>query len=167
MESSIFDDLIIVKRSGQRVSFNGAKIAIAIKKAFDSVYDDYDEKNVNKIYSLVLNNISENYSDRKTINVEDIQDIIENVLKEQNFTHVYSSFNEYRLRRSASREAFDKRQHHKFVRATEKLILTVGEEDGRDPTDQLHAFGKTISEEFSKAYLLDSKYVRNHDEANI
>ena len=44
MERDIFNDIIVVKRSGQRVSFNDAKVAIAIKKGFDSVYEDYDEK---------------------------------------------------------------------------------------------------------------------------
>ena len=37
MENNLTSDLIVVKRSGQRVSFNGAKIALAIKKGFDSV----------------------------------------------------------------------------------------------------------------------------------
>lgn len=167
MESSIIDELVIVKRSGQRVSFNGTKIAIAIKKAFDSVYDDYNEENVNKVYSDVLKYIISNYSDRKTINVEDIQDIIENTLKQNNFIEVYYSFNNYRLKRRASRELFDRKQQHKFVRATEKLVLKAQDEMHSNPTEQLLSFGKTISEEFSKAYLLDSKYVRSHDEGII
>ncbi len=167
MDNSIFDELVIVKRSGQRVSFNGSKIAIAIKKAFDSVYQNYDTENVNKVYSNVLKYISSNYSDRKTINVEDIQDIIENTLKKDNFNEVYYSFNNYRLKRKASREIFDRKQQHKFVRATEKLVLRAQDESNSNPIEQLLSFGKTISLEFSKAYLLDSKYVRNHDEGNI
>ena len=50
MKEEVFNDLVVVKRSGQRVSFNGHKIAIAIKKGFDSVYEEYDEKEVNKVY---------------------------------------------------------------------------------------------------------------------
>ena len=53
MEKDLFNDIVVVKRSGQRVNFNDAKIAIAIKKGFDSVYDDYDEKNVNKVKETV------------------------------------------------------------------------------------------------------------------
>ena len=49
MEQNAVDNLIVVKRSGQRVPFNGAKVAIAIKKGFDSVYEEYDEKQVNKV----------------------------------------------------------------------------------------------------------------------
>lgn len=32
MEKDFLDDLVVVKRSGQRVSFNDAKIALAVKK---------------------------------------------------------------------------------------------------------------------------------------
>ena len=167
MESNVFNELIVVKRSGQRVTFNPTKIAIAIKKAFDSVYNNYDSNDVNRAYSGVLDYISNNYQERKTINVEDIQDIIENVLKEQKFTLVYTSFNNYRLKRAASRELFDRKQQHKFVKATEKLVLTAQDENSSKPMDVLFNFGKTISNEFSKAYLIDSKYVRNHEEGNI
>jgi len=71
-------ELVVVKRSGQRISFNGTKIAVAIKHGFDNIREN-NEEDVNKVYSKVLEYISSNYSDRKTINVEDIQDIIENI----------------------------------------------------------------------------------------
>ena len=57
MERDFFNDIVVVKRSGQRVDFKDAKIAIAIKKGFDSVYDDYDEKNVNKVKEKVLGDL--------------------------------------------------------------------------------------------------------------
>lgn len=166
MESNVFNELVVVKRSGQRVPFNGTKIAIAIKKAFDSVYEEHSEDNVNKIYSIVLKYIIDNYGERKTITVEAIQDIIEYILKQEKYLDVYNSFNSYRLRRTASREVFDKKQQHKFVKATEKLISNVEDEE-INPFDLLFKFGKTISNEFTKAYLIDSKYVRGHEEGNI
>ena len=81
MEREFFNDIIVVKRSGQRVSFNPTKVAIAVKKGFDSVYEEYDEKLVNKVKEKVLDYIEKEYKDRKTIGVEDVQDIIEEVLK--------------------------------------------------------------------------------------
>ena len=54
----------------------------AIKKAFDNVDVDISLKKVNKVYEDVLCYIKNNYATRKTINVEDIQDIIETKLKE-------------------------------------------------------------------------------------
>ena len=54
MEKDFFDEIVVVKRSGQRVNFNDAKVAIAVKKGFDSVYEEYDEKLVNKVKEKVL-----------------------------------------------------------------------------------------------------------------
>lgn len=164
---NLLQELVVVKRSGQRISFNKNKIAIAIKQAFDTVYKDNNEEKVNLVYSKVLDYIENNYSDRKTINVEDIQDIIENVLKEQKFTEVYIAFSDYRTKRAASRDIFDRKQQHKFVRATEKLVHAANDDANSNPTELLLNFGKTISNEFSKAYLIDNKYIRNHNEGNI
>lgn len=161
------DNLIVVKRSGQRVTFNGAKIAVAIKYAFDSVYEKYDEKEVNKVYKEVLDYINSEYQNRKTINVEDIQDVIEKTLQRKSFTDVYLSFNEYRLRRAASREVFSVKQQHKFVKGIEKIGLTVKNSKDDKPIDLLYNFGKIISKEFTNAYLLDSKYVRAEEEGII
>ena len=69
MEKDFFSDIVVVKRSGQRVGFNSTKVAIAIKKGFDSVYEDYDEKIVNNVKEKVLAYIEKNYKDRKTIGV--------------------------------------------------------------------------------------------------
>ena len=35
MKKDFFDDIVVVKRSGQRVSFNDTKVAIAVKKGFE------------------------------------------------------------------------------------------------------------------------------------
>ena len=78
-EKDFLDNLTVVKRSGQRVSFNDTKVALAIKKGFDSVYDEYDEKQVNKVKEKVLSYIEKNYKDRKTIGVEDVSDIIADI----------------------------------------------------------------------------------------
>ena len=167
MEKDILNDIVVVKRSGQRIPFNGTKIAVAIKYAFDNVYKNLEEDKVNDVYSSVLEFINKNYIDRKTINVEDIQDIIENTLKEKNYIDVYKAFSEYRIKRNASRDIFDRKQKHKFVKATEKLVKEASEGINNNPTDTLLNFGKTISNEFSKAYLIDSKYIRCHDDGSI
>ena len=177
MDRDFFNDIIVVKRSGQRVNFNPTKVAIAIKKGFDSVYEDYDEKNVNKVKEKVLDYIEKEYKDRKTIGVEDIQDVIEEVLKKLKYEEVYESYKDYRERRSASREAFVVKQQHKFVKAIESLGLKSAAEenakrenanvDGDGPMGTMLHFGSTVSKEFAKAYLMDAKYARAHDEGLI
>ena len=177
MERDFFNDIIVVKRSGQRVNFNTTKVAIAIKKGFDSVYEDYDEKLVNTVKEKVLDYIEKEYKDRKTIGVEDIQDIIEKILKKMKYDEVYESYKGYRERRAASRDAFVVKQQHKFVKAIESLGLkTAAEEnakrenanvDGDGPMGTMLHFGSTVSKEFAKAYLMDAKFARAHDEGLI
>ena len=177
MEKNILNDIVVVKRSGQRVSFNPTKVAIAIKKGFDSVYPEYDEKIVNKAKEKVLETIEKEYKDRKTIGVEDIQDVIENVLKKMKYEDVYASYKEYRDRRAASRDAFVGKQQHKFVKAIEALGLKSAAEenskrenanvDGDGPMGTMLHFGSTVSKEFAKAYLMDNKYAKAHDEGAI
>ena len=153
--STLFDNLIIVKRSGQRTSFQGEKIAIAIQKAFESVDIPYKDEDVNKVYEKVLAEIEKRYQDRKTINIENIQDSIEEVLKTKKFEDVYIAFSTYRNHRNASRKTFVIKQQHKFLKAIESLGLSNITEDNTTPQKLLEKFGSTISLEFAKAYLLD------------
>ena len=177
MEKDFFDEIVVVKRSGQRVSFSDTKVALAIKKGFDSVYEEYDEKEVNKVKEKVLDYIKKEYKDRKTIGIEDVSDAIEVILKKTKHEDVLESFKGYRERRAASREAFVVKQQHKFVKSIESLGLkSAGEEnskrenanvDGDGPMGTMLHFGSTVSREFAKAYLMDAKYSRSHDEGYI
>lgn len=169
MKRDIFDELIVVKRSGQRVNFNSYKIAIAIKSAYDNVYSDYNESEVNRVYEKVLDYIIHNFSDRKTINVEDIQDIIENTLKAEGKEDVYKAFSEYRQKRAESRKAFKIKQQHKFAKAMEKIADEdlIHSENNFTPDEILLKYGSTIMGEYSKAYLIDSKFMRAHEEGKI
>lgn len=162
MSTNVFDELVIVKRSGQRVAFNKAKIAIAIKKAFDSTYEDYDPNSINKIYANVLSFIEENYKERKTISVEDIQDIIENTLNDSKYQEAYLAFKEYRVKRAQSRDLFTTKQQHKFLKAMEFLASK-----DVNSFESILTFTSSISQEYSRAYLLDNKYTRGHDEGII
>lgn len=59
-------NLQVVKRNGKKVDFNGSKIALAIKKGFDSVNEideetgeklKYTTKDINVVYEGVLKRI--------------------------------------------------------------------------------------------------------------
>ena len=90
-------------------------------------------------------------------------------MKQSKFNDVYKSFNEYRLRRAESRKAFSIKQQHKFVKAIERIAkeYSSNEEQTAKPMDILLDFGKTVSSEFTKAYVLDSKSMRAHEEGYI
>lgn len=167
----IFDSLIVVKRSGQRTHFQGEKIALAIKKAFDSIDSSYKEEDVNKVYALVLKQIEKDYSDRKTIQIEDIQDLIELTLQKKGYHDVFLSFQNYREQRSASRKAFVTKQQHKFLKSIEALGFNDKEEriyqNEKSPNELLTKYGITIASGFAKAYLLETKTIRALDSGLI
>ena len=160
---NVLDEIVVVKRSGQRINFNGSKIAVAIKGAFDDVSNTYKLEEVNKVYESVLKYITSNYQTRRTINVEDIQDIIEQVLKKEN-KDVYDAFVRYRTRRAESRKVFSLKQQHKFVKVIEKVNNISSLET---PNNNLFKYGEIISREYIKSYILDNKYTRLHDEGRI
>ena len=54
--------LKVVKRNGKKVDFDGSKIAVAIKKGFDSLIREdeepkYNEKDIQKVYQHVMKTI--------------------------------------------------------------------------------------------------------------
>lgn len=179
------NDLLVVKREGKKVPFNGTKIAIAIKKGFDSINNDfeeskYDSKDIQKIYQGVLKKIDKEYIQKEEtkIKIEAIQDMIEDELNKQGYEDVYKSFSEYRERRTASRQMFsDEKKLHKFIKAIEALGLkSAGEEDikrenanvdGDTAMGTMLQYGSTVSKEFAKSYLMKPKFALAHDTGSI
>ena len=52
----------VVKRNGKKVEFDGTKVALAIKKGFDSILIEderkYSEKDIQKVYQAVIKKIA-------------------------------------------------------------------------------------------------------------
>ena len=64
--NEMLEKVTVIKRNGKKVPFDGAKIALAIKKGFDSVEVDDDEsekerkytsQDIQKVYQAVLKKI--------------------------------------------------------------------------------------------------------------
>ena len=173
----------VVKRDGKKVDFDASKIAIAIKKGFDSITDEndelvYDSKDANKVFTGVMNRIDKEYKDEEKIKIETIQDLIEEELQKKGYEDVYKSFSEYRDRRSKSRELFsDEKRAHKFFKTIEGLGLKSASEDdtkrenanvdGDTAMGTMLQFGSTVTKEFAKSYLMKKKYAEAHDNGDI
>lgn len=182
-------DLVVVKRDGKKVDFDCTKIALAIKKGFDSIISNsssdeeigekkYTEKDMHKVYETVLERIEKDYADAEKIKIEAIQDIIEDVLKQKHYEDVYESFSEYRERRNQSRKMFsDEKKLHKFLKVIEGLGLKSASEDdakrenanvdGNSAMGTMLHYGSTVSKEFAKAYLMKPKFAAAHDSGDI
>ena len=164
-------NIIVVKRDGKKVTFDGTKIAIAIKKGFDSIEEKYNEDDINKVYNKVIEEIENLNRDR--IKIEEIQDLIEQKLKECKYEDVYKSFSEYREKRSQSREIFfEEKRKHKFLKALEKLGLNTKESvdskvDAKNALKTVEAYGLTVSGEFTTSYLMKKKFSNEHENGDI
>ena len=86
-------NLTVIKRNGKKVDFDGAKIALAIKKGFDHVTvmngDDeeaiYTEKDIQIVYKEVISRIEKDFKNQEKIKIEQIQDLIEEALKKKGY----------------------------------------------------------------------------------
>ncbi len=158
-------NIIVIKRDGKKVGFNESKIAVAIKKGFDSLKnennDKYQEKDINKVYNLVIQKIIDTEKDK--IKIEEIQDMIEEVLRNNKYIDVYESFSTYRERRNQSRKLFfDEKKQHTFLKAIENLSTDTSAENEvpESITTSMGAmlkYGQAVSKEVSKSYFLKRK----------
>ena len=182
IEEEKLDYLTVIKRSGKKVQWNGTKIALAIKKSFDSLEKDeerhYSEKDVNKVYNAVIKRIEKEYKNEDKIKIENIQDLIESELQKQGYPDVYKAFADYRERRNISRQIFfGEKKQHKFLKALESLGLKSAHEenakrenanvDGDTAMGTMLQYGSTVSKEFAKAYLMKPKFAEAHDNGDI
>ena len=74
------ENLTVIKRNGKKVSFDETKIALSIKKGFDSVEVDvndddkerkYTTKDVQKVYQAVLKRLEKLSKDTDKIKIEE------------------------------------------------------------------------------------------------
>ena len=179
----LLENLKVLKRNGRKlVDFDGTKIAIAIKKGFDSVATEdevkYTEKDIQKVYHAVIKRIEKLARDNDKVKIEEIQDLIEDELKNKGYEDVCTSFAEYRERRNNSRKLFfDEKKTHKFLKSIEGLGLKTANEDdakrenanvdGDTAMGTMLQYGSTISKEFAKAYLMKTKFSEAHDDGDI
>ena len=182
IEEEKLDYLTVIKRSGKKVAWNGTKIALAIKKAFDSLEKDeenhYSEKDVNKVYNAVIKHIEKDDKNEEKVKIAAIQDLIEAELQKQGYPDVYKAFADYRERRNISRQVFfGEKKQHKFLKALESLGLKSASEvndkrenanvDGDTAMGTMLQYGSTVSKEFAKAYLMKPKFAEAHDNGDI
>ena len=179
------EPLMVIKRNGKKVEYNGSKIAIAIKKGFDSItkinelgeeVKVYSEKDINKVFVDVEADILKHYDEK--IKIEEIQDLIEKHLQKLGYEDVYKSFSECRERRNHSREVFfDDKKIHKFLKTIEGLGLKSADEDdtkrenanvdGDTAMGTMLQYGSTVSKEFAKSYLIKKRIADLHDAGDI
>ena len=185
--TELVSELTVIKRNGKKVNFDGAKIAIAIKKGFDatSTFNDegdkvvkYTEKDIQTVYKEVISKIEEDFLNTEKIKIEQIQDLIEDALNKMGYDDVHKTFTDYRERRNQSRRVFsDEKKIHKFLKTIEGLGLKSANEDnnkrenanvdGDSAMGTMLQYGSTVSKEFAKTYLMKTKFSEAHENGAI
>ena len=175
--SNMLSKIIVIKRDGKKAEFDTAKVVVAIKKGVDSVQTEnaniekYTEKDIYKIYNNVAKKIVDSKKDR--IKIDEIQDYIEEALKEDGYEDVYESFSNYRERRNQSRKLFfDEKKQYAFLKAIETLSIepqneTEIPEKAANSMSSMLKYGQTVAKEYSKSYLLKRKIADAHEGGSI
>ena len=170
-------EITVVKRDGKKKKFEEGKIALAIKKGFESIENSpYTDKDSEKIYKAVLKEIEKKCEEKTSIKIEEIQDLIEENLKKYEYMDVFENFSNYRLMRNKSREVF-KAKEHKFLKSIESLGMEDAKNvdakrenaniDGDSAMGTMLQFGSTLSKEFAKCYMMKEKFADAHDSGQI
>ncbi|OPJ61283.1 anaerobic ribonucleoside-triphosphate reductase [Clostridium oryzae] len=113
--------LYVVKRDGRETSFNSVKITDAIKGAAEEIGEDIKESEAVELTQKAIRVIEEKTEDK--ISVESIQNIVEEVLKENDYKQIGVAYSNYRKERTTIRE---------IKSDLMKAITKIGVETDRD-----------------------------------
>ena len=158
----------IIKRSGTEVAFDISKIVAAVEKANKEVVETErlttDQiKEIAKKVALTCNSMN------RTLNVEEIQDLVENEIMETQSFEVARKYITYRYQRALVRKA----------NSTDEQILSLiecnneevkQENSNKNPvvnSVQRDYMAGEVSKDITKRFLLPEKIVKAHEEGII
>lgn len=94
----------VIKRNGEVVDFDIAKIQRAMQKAFEQVGQDITPDGLKMIVDHVIVHLEHTYKSGNTPKVEDVQDTVERVLMEKGYYPVAKAYIVYRYEHQKKRE---------------------------------------------------------------
>ncbi len=158
----------IIKRSGAEVQFDIVKITAAVNKANDGVID------TEKLTSAQIEKIAENVTDicntmNRSLNVEEIQDLVENQIMSQNAFAVARNYITYRYKRALVRKS----------NSTDEQILSLlkfdneevkQENSNKNPmvnSVQRDYMAGEVSKDITKRFLLSEDVLAAHEKGII
>lgn len=160
----------ITKRDGRRRKFSITKISSAIEAAFKSSNETYAEADIDALVETVVDAISA--GNAKTVNVEEVQNVIERVLMDKGFHKTAKEFILYREERTRVRDT--KSDIVKTIKEitesnlkSSNILRDNANESGATPAG---AYGKIASETNKMYNLLNNinrKYAQEHKDGAI
>lgn len=164
-------DLLVVKRDGREKEFHADKVYDAIQKAYTENFDGIvDTKKVKALTEQVVTLIKE--SNKKSIAVEEVQDIVEDVLLKAGEVAVAKKYIAYRAQRTQVREG-NMRLMMEYKDITFKDAEQVDSKrenanvDGNTAMGTMLQYGATGSKQFAVHHILKPAHAKAHQEGLI
>ncbi|MCR5716275.1 MAG: anaerobic ribonucleoside-triphosphate reductase [Lachnospiraceae bacterium] len=158
----------IIKRSGQEVSFDISKIIAAVRKANESVIEA--ERMTDRQIDVIADNMVRNCEKiKRSLSVEEIQDLVENEIMNQRAFTVARSYITYRYKRALVRKS----------NSTDQQILSLlecnneevkQENSNKNPTVnsvQRDYMAGEVSKDITRRFLLPPEVVDAHEKGLI
>jgi ribonucleoside-triphosphate reductase len=158
----------IIKRSGQEVAYDISKIIAAIQKANDSVMEA--ERMTDRQIDVIADNMIRNCEKiKRSLSVEEIQDMVENEIMNQRAFSVARSYVTYRYKRALVRKS----------NSTDEQILSLlecnneevkQENSNKNPTVnsvQRDYMAGEVSKDITRRFLLPPDIVDAHEKGLI
>lgn len=155
----------IIKRNGKKEKFNENKIMNAIEMAYLDVDDELDDsakRKAKEIANFVKNK-------KKTLSVEQIQDIVEDKLMASNRKDVARAYVRYRYRKEVLRKenTTDKSVFELLGGTSDYWNNENANKDAKSVTTQRDYLAGITSTDITRRFLLDKDIVEAHDEGII
>ena len=152
----------IIKRNGREVEFEKHKIASAIAKAWEEVYDEKPDH----VVLCIADDIENAWKERKSVpTVEKVQDMVEEELMARGMHDVARAYIRYRYDREKARNSSP--VDDKVLGIIESVNEEAKQENSnKNPTiasTQRDYMAGEISKDISKRYLLPKDVVEAHD----
>ena len=155
----------VVKRDGVLVDFDSNKIVEAMLKAGRAIGEDEEElKQISRYISKRIEKIAE--QKRKTIEIEEIQNLVVKMLKEVGFDNVSKAYQEYRERRTAVREL-----NGDIIKAVEGIINGTNEQELKENSNkkaEISQSGGIVFSTSASAYSFTGGLsIKGHDNLRV
>ena len=133
----------VIKRNGNIEEFNREKIEIAIKKAFVEVDGELSDGSLSKAIEIAKFIESR---DKESLEVEEIQDMVEDKLMASNRKDVARAYIRYRYDRQKDRE-----RNNQFIKGVSEKIMASNIQNQNANVDE-NSFGGRMGE--ARSYLM-------------
>ena len=158
------------KRDGRDVAFDPKKIANAINKAFTATGFADMEKTSEALTQMVINVIEA--EGVATPEVEHIQDIVEKVLMEEDFTKTAKAYILYRNERSKAREMNTRlMKTYEEITFSDSIESDVKRENaninGDTAMGSMLKYGSEGSKQFYQMFVLKPEHAKAHQQGDI